>query len=322
MSRKKTTKLEIMRTPNSRSMTDADVKKPRHTRAPLNKPVAILFSVFLLLIGLGIISLTAGWLGSSPPQPAYLAVALPTTTVSTAGVILDQQAVYANMAAKQAGQQAVDATQEAAKSLPMGSKDSNVAPTVSVHWTPMPVQPGIFDNPGPLPVGWSSLYHLENRWLGIINGVTTVGLPGSLVEDNLKDQEIPAQGMLLIRTTPADTSLGPTYNKYESPYRCGPLRVIPQSSVMVAASRYGSYRGIAGDHLLLVSTTLPSWFEFDVANRTWSGYGVRVSVGGKEVYQEADPPCTLSVKVPPVTPGHVGPPNPVNSAVPTVAVLP
>lgn len=253
---------------------------------------------------------------SSPPPLRYLSSLVPTPTVFP---FMDQQAVKQSLADKQAQQQADDERYQAALNGPQGSKDLASAPT-NIPWTPNPPQYGIFDNPGPLPAGSGSVYDFVNRWHGLVNDLSTHVLAGAALEANAFGAPTDdSQGVVVVERFTDTYVSGAAQEEYRSPYRCGPLKVIAEGPVTIGTSKYGSYRVVAGGHLLLVSTTLPSWFEFDVANRVWTGYGVRISAGSNEVYQDADLPCAAPNKVPSATSGYLGPPNPVPpNPVPTV----
>lgn len=221
--------------------------------------------------------------------------------------IMDQQTLEDNIAFKNAAEQESSSSQQAAQSGTPASKDPALFPIQSA-WTPEPLKVGITDIIGSRLSGWGSTYNLTNKWRGISGGIDTVVYAGNLKHNNqeggVQAPTIPEQGLLIVRSWPSGQD--PTTDTYESPYRCGPLRIVAEGPTAVAN------RLIIGGHLLLVSTTMPSWFEFDVDDRQWYSFGIEYQ---PSLYVPADPPCPLAPTAPPTTP--LPPPPPVPTTPPT-----
>jgi hypothetical protein len=215
---------------------------------------------------------------------------------------MDQETVDRNMDLKWQAIQEEEAEYEASKNGPYGSTSPADYPAPETYPTPVP-ELGVLPYSGPSLAGWGSLYDLNNSWQRPINGDATMVMAGSRIKKVNGVQAVPEQGLVIVRTMPADRTRPPHFQYYNSPYRCGPLRIVAEGPTTVGG------RLIVGGHLLLVSTTLPSWFEFDVRDGSWYAFGIEYQ---PSLYVPADPPCPLSPAA------RTAPPAPPPPAVPTV----
>jgi hypothetical protein len=255
--------------------------------------------VTLLLIGGGMFA-SDGRNGLS--WSSYLQVPPPLPTPTIDGPFMDQATVDRNMALKWQAIADEEAEYQASKNGPYGSTNPADYPPIQDYPTPVP-ELGVLDYSGPEEPGWGALFDLNNSWLRPVNGDATWVMAGSRVEQVNGVQVVPEQGLVIVRTAPSDRTRPIHVQYYDTPYRCGPLRVVAEGPTTIGG------RLIIGGHILLVSTTMPSWFEFDVNDHTWYEFGVEYQ---PSLYMPADPPCPLAPPVP------TAPPLPPPPPVPTV----
>lgn len=180
----------------------------------------------------------------------------------------------------------LEATEIAAMTaIPTAPKDlPTLEPVPDVAWPSGIIESGLAPLPG-------EFYSIQNRWQDLIGDNHIQVYAGIRRED-------PLQGLVLVSMTPLDPTLASEGVWYLTPYKCGPVRIALEE------------RDEGGIKLLLVSTTLPSWFRFNVTSRAWENFGIVISGGGPDRYVRVTPPCASVPPVPPVsTPTLMQPPG-------------
>jgi hypothetical protein len=233
-----------------------------------------------------------------PVPGAQAGVKAPVSATATQyeSPIMGQETVEANMEAKRKGVEEAEAAQQTADAGPRGSKEVPTQGPDEAEATPGRWRSGI-TFVGSLPSGYGAYYEFSNAWAGVVDG-SHVDVNAGAVWDvwYMHLDTVPEQGLVQVWMHRGERL--PAVDNYESPYRCGVLEVISEDA----------------GRLLLVSTTKPVWFEFDVKSRAWTRFGVIDTASGQPVYREAEPPCAKQGEVSPLpTPRPAIPTEPVRA---------
>ncbi len=176
----------------------------------------------------------------------------PDSIFTAQGPIADQQTIDASIASKQEGEQLYEQERQAALDAPLGSKDPSQHPP-RISPPTQPTRVGIFEQ-GPLPAGWASTYQITNRWHNFVNGISIVVYAGSVADDPMYTTwNDPQQGVVILKTTPSDPNVNPSFDTYATASRTGAVSVI-------------SYSGTC----LILRSTGNSLYSFDVVTRQWA----------------------------------------------------
>lgn len=269
----------------------------------VNKSSNLLFSIGLIAGLLLLVLVTQGVKGDTPPD-------LPPLTGPTP---VDLVTLATNIAAGDEAEQRDEQAQQNARLTALAGtpvdKSNFVPPTSPPFPSPEPLPIGISQHPQA--AGLNMMYSIRNAWTGLIGGNYLTVYAGSKAYNpggGVWDVGIREQGMVKIQAVSSNgygervDSLG---GDYLTPYMCGPVQVVAEEIGDDGQTR-----------LLLVSTSRPSWFRFNLTSRSWDNFGVVVSGGGPDRYIRVTPPCAVLTPVPPVAP----PPPPEPTEVPTLPI--